>query len=396
MMDLTPKQEIDSRIGSLQQLQQQQELTGTLIILNSDLFYFAGTVQNSYLYVPAQGEVVLMVKKSLHRAQQESTLKNIVGIKSPKEIPSILAGFGYTNLGKIGMELDVLPFNLYKMYQGIFPGAQLCDISPTIKEIRGIKSPYEVEILRKALFVADQAFQTVPKYLREGMLEIELAALFEAELRRRGYAGCCKMRAFNQEFFFGDVCSGASGFIPSFFDGPIGGSGVCVSHPNGAGWKKISRNEPVLIDYTSIIQGYTGDQTRMFCIGELSPAMEKAFEASLLIEKEVLKVMKPGTAMEEPYLLALKLAAEMGYKDNFMGYKEDRAKFLGHGIGLELDEWPIFAKGFKQPLLPGMTFALEPKFVFSEGAIGTENSFVMTEAGPELLSMTPEIITYVK
>ena len=396
MMDLTPKLEIDTRIASLQQKLWQQQLTGALIILNSDMFYFTGTVQNSFLYVPAQGEAILMVKKSLRRGQQESTLKNIVPIKSPKEIPTILSSFGYSDLTKIGMELDVLPFNLYKMYKGIFAGAELSDVSPFIKEIRAIKSPYEVQILRNALFVADEAFQTVPNYLREGMSEIELAALFEAELRKRGYAGCCKLRAFNQEFFFGDVCSGENGFMPSFFDGPIGGAGVCISHPHGAGWKKIGCNEPVVIDYTTIIQGYTGDQTRMFCIGELSTEMETAFQAALLIEKEVLKVMKPGTAMEEPYLLALKMATEMGYQDNFMGYKEDRAKFLGHGIGLELDEWPIFAKGFKQPLLPGMTFALEPKFVFPEGAIGIENSFVMTETGPEMLSITPEIITYVK
>lgn len=394
-MDLTPKSEIDTRLAHLQEQLREQELTGALIILNSDMFYFSGTVQNSYLYVPAQGEVVLMVKKSLRRSQEESVLKNIVAIKSPKEIPTILASFGYTGLTKIGMELDVLPFNLYQMYKSIFSDAELCDVSPAIKKIRAIKSPYEIAILRSALAVADQAFLTVPNFLREGMSEIELAALFEAELRKRGHAGCCKLRAFNQEFFFGSVCSGESGFIPSFFDGPIGGSGVCVSHPNGAGWKKITRNEPVLIDYTTIIQGYTGDQTRIFCIGELSPKMEQYFQAALLIEAEVLKVMKPGTPMEVPYLLALKLAEEMGYQDHFMGYKQDRVKFLGHGIGLELDEWPIFAKGFKQPLLPGMTFALEPKFIFPEGAIGTENSFVMTETGPEKLSITPETITYV-
>jgi Xaa-Pro aminopeptidase len=395
-MDLTPKLEIDNRMVSFQEKLRQQELTGALIILNSDLFYFTGTVQNSFLYVPAQGEAVLMVKKSLHRGQAESVLKNIVAIRSPKEIPTILADFGYTSLTKIGMELDVLPFNLYKMYKNIFQAAELCDVSPIIKEIRAIKSAYEVAILRSALTVADQAFQRVPTFLQSGMSEIELAALFEAELRKRGHAGCCKLRAFNQEFFFGTLCSGENGFIPSFFDGPIGGAGVCVSHPSGAGWKKITRNEPVVIDYTTIIQGYTGDQTRIFCIGELSPKIEQAYQAALLIEAEVLKVMKPGISMEAPYLLALQLAEKMGYQDNFMGYKQDRVKFLGHGIGLELDEWPIFAKGFRQPLLPGMTFALEPKFVFPEGAIGIENSFVMTETGPELLSITPETITYVK
>lgn len=395
-MDLTPKAEIDARTTCLQQKLSQQGLNGALILLNSDMFYFAGTVQNAFLYVPVQGESVLMVKRSLQRGKNESPLTNIVAIRSPKEIPTILASFGYIKLDKIGMELDVLPFNLYEMYQKIFSGAELSDISPAVKEVRVIKSSYEIGLLRKALKVSDEAFQTVPEFLREGMPEIELAALFEAELRKRGFAGCCKLRAFNQEFFYGDVCSGESGFFPSFFDGPIGGPGVCVSHPNGAGWKKVKRNEPVLIDYTSIIQGYTGDQTRMFCIGELSPKMEQAFDAALRIEAEVLKIMKPGTPAEEPYLLALKLAEELGYQDYFMGYKKDRVKFLGHGIGLELDEWPIFAKGFKGQLLPGMTFALEPKFIFPDGAIGIENSFVMTETGPESLSITPEAITYVK
>jgi Xaa-Pro aminopeptidase len=77
-----------------------------------------------------------------------------------------------------------------------------------------------------------------------------------------------------------------------------------------------------------------------------------------------------------------------------MGYRENRVNFIGHGIGLELDELPILAKGLKAPIKPGMTFALEPKFVFPEGAIGIENSFVMTENGPEYLSITPEVITY--
>lgn len=312
------------------------------------------------------------------------------------EIPAILASFQYANFKKIGLELDVLPFNNYQMFRKIFPSAEFSDISPAIKEIRMIKSPYEVELLRNALQVADRAFSAVPTFLQAGISEIELAALFEAELRKGGYSGFCKMRAFNQEFFYGNVCSGSNGSCPSFFDGPVGGKGVSLSSPQGAGWKKVKRDEVVYIDYTCVIQGYTGDQARIFCVGELPPYMIKAFEDTLLIQAEILKGIKPGTPAEEPYFLAAKIAEEMGYKDYFMGYKEDQVKFVGHGIGLELDEWPIFAKGLKNPILPGMTFALEPKLVFPEGAIGTENSFVMTEEGPKKLSVTPEVITYIK
>lgn len=393
-MKLTPKSEIEMRIAKLQKKLAEENLDGTIIVLNSDMFYFTGTVQNSYLYVPVSGEPVLMIKKSLRRGKNESTLKNIVPFNSPKEIPGILAEFNYTSFNKLGMELDVLPLNLFRTFEKIFPKTEFSDISPAIKKIRAIKSPYEIELLRDALKVIDKAHSAVPSFIKEGMLEIELAALFEAEMRKRGYSGCCKMRAFNQDFFFGNTCTGNSGVFPSFFDGPVGGPGVAVTHPHGAGWKKVNRNEVVFIDYTCVIHGYTGDQTRIFCIGELTPQMVKAFEDTLFIESEIIKIIKPGTPAEEPYLLAVKLAEEMGYKDNFMGYMEDKVKFIGHGIGLELDELPILAKGMKTPILPGMTFALEPKLVFPEGAIGTENSFVMTENGPEYLSITPEVITY--
>ncbi|HWP96107.1 MAG TPA: Xaa-Pro peptidase family protein [Syntrophomonadaceae bacterium] len=394
-MKITPKSEIEARITKLQEKLMEQMLDGTIIVLNSDMFYFTGTVQTSYLYVPAIGEPVLMVKKSLRRGRDESTLKNIVPINRPREIPAILAEFGYTSFDQIGLELDVLPFNLFKMYEQIFPNTEFSDISPAVKEIRAIKSPYETELLRDALGVIDKAHLAVPSFLREGMLEIELAALFEAEMRKRGYSGCCKMRAFNQDLFLGNACSGSSGIFPSFFDGPVGGPGVAVTHPHGAGWKKVNRNEVIFIDYTCVVHGYTGDQTRIFSMGELTPRMVKAFDDALFIQSEIIKSIKPGTPAEEPYVMAVKLAEEMGYKDYFMGYMEDKVKFIGHGIGLELDELPILAKGLKAPIMPGMTFALEPKFVFPEGAIGTENSFLMTDNGPEYLSITPEFITYV-
>lgn len=396
MMNFTPTSEIEARTRSFQKKLSELGLNGAVILLNSDMFYFTGTVQNSVLYMPAEGEPLLMVKKSVSRARQESPLKNIVAIKNPKEIAGIIAEAGYPSPAKIGLELDVLPVNLYNTYKKIFPQAEFSDVSPAIKATRAIKSPYEIELIRGALGVIDKAFSALPSFVHEGMSELELAALFEAEMRRRGYSNACKMRAFNQDLFFGNLCTGSSGAYPSFFDGPVGGMGSSLAQPQGAGWKQIKRNEVIYVDYTCVIQGYTGDQTRIFCIGELSPKLVKAYEAALLIEAEMLKAMKPGIPAEEPYLLAVKLAAELGYQDYFMGYKEDQVKFIGHGIGLELDEWPIFAKGLTTPILPGMTFALEPKFVFPEGAIGTESSFVMTEEGPELLSITPNTITYIK
>lgn len=392
---ITPQAEIEKRIGKLQNYLNDQSFDGTLIIFNTDMYYFTGTVQNSFLYVPAQGDPVLMIKKSLKRGKNESPLKNIVPIKSLKEIPAITADFGYPKIKKLGMELDVIPFNIYRKYQDIFPCTEIVDISPAIREIRSVKSDYEIELLRNSLKVMHGAFSAVPNFLKEGMREIELAALIEAEMRKQGLSGCSKMRAFNQDYFLGNVCAGTSGAVSSYFDGPVGGWGVSPSHSQGAGWKKINRNEVVYIDYTCMVNGYIGDQTRIFCLGELSPKMLRAYDATLYIESELIKLIKPGIPAEIPHIMALEMAEKMGLKDNFMGYKGEQVKFLGHGLGLEMDELPILAKGIKTPLLPGMAFALEPKFVFPEGAIGIENSYIMTEKGPECISITPEVITYI-
>ncbi|MFC0905366.1 M24 family metallopeptidase [Clostridium sp. MT-14] len=393
-MKCTPKSEVYTRISNFQRELQDKNIDGAIVLLNSDMFYFTGTVQKSFLYMPCDGEPILMVKRSMRRALDESPLKNIVPIKSPRQIPQVLSDFGYDSIKKIGLELDVLPFNIYTTYKNMFPDAKFYDVSPLIRGIRAVKSLYEIQLLQNAVSIIGESFLQVPSFLREGMSEMELAALFEAEMRKRGYSGFCRTRAFNQEFFYGNVCTGESGFYPSFFDGPVGGSGPSVSHSQGAGWKRVNKNEVVYIDYTCVIEGYAGDQTRVFCMGQLTPKMVKAFDDAVLIESEVAKSIKPGTLAEEPYFLALKMAEEMGYKDNFMGYKEDRVKFLGHGIGLELDEWPVLAKGFKSPIMPGMTFAMEPKFVFPEGCIGTENSFVMTETGLKNMATIPEVITY--
>jgi len=394
-MLLTPREEIESRIARFQQELAESELDGAIIVLNSDMFYLAGTVQNAQLFVPTQGEPVLMIRKSLRRGQEESPLKNVVPMKGTKEMPGILQSFGHTSLGRIGLEFDVLPVNNYMAYQRNFPNTTFVDVTPLIKKIRMIKSPFEIEQIRTAMRIVDAGFSEIPKVLREGMREIDLASYFEAAMRRAGLAGNTKMRAFNQDYFLGNVCFGSSCAMASYMDGSVSGSGLPPAWPQGAGNKTLERNEVVFVDYVGVANGYCGDQTRVFCIGQLPPKMEQAFSDALMINEEMLKILKPGTPAEEPYLLAVKIAEELGYKEHFLGYKENRVRFVGHGVGLETDEMPVFAPGMKTPVMPGMVFALEPKFVFAEGAIGTESTYVMTEAGPECLSITPQIIGYV-
>ncbi|MEQ8237430.1 MAG: Xaa-Pro peptidase family protein [Syntrophomonadaceae bacterium] len=395
-MLLTPRSEIEFRISKLQQEMHMAGCRGAIILQNNDLYYFTGTVQNSQLFVPAQGQPVLAVRKSYSRAKQESPLANIVLMKSPKEFAAILSSLGQSLTSRIGLELDVLPYNRVLDLQKLFPQASWIDISPVIRAIRMIKSPYEIELIRESLRVLDQGFQDVPRVLREGMPEFELASYFESALRRAGMSGSSRMRAFNQDFTMSAICSGSSAAYSSGVEGSIGGAGLSPAYPMGASRKAILRGEPVIVDFAPIVNGYTGDQTRVFCIGEMAPKMVKAHQDALFINQEILNLLKPGVLAEEAYYLGVGLATEMGYEDNFLGYRDDRVRFIGHGVGLDTDELPVFAPGCKIPMQTGMTFALEPKFVFPEGAIGTESTYVMTEHGPENLSITPEKITYIE
>jgi len=393
-MIYTPEDEIQNRIKRFQKKLKNTELDCAIIMHHTNLFYFSGTSQNGHLFIPSEGEPVLLIKKSYKRACLESQIKNIMEVKSIKKIPSILKSQGFGNLGKIGLELDVVPYNTNSFYMKIFAESKLSDISKIVNKVRLIKSKYEIDLLKYSAHVIDEVFKMVPSMLREGMMEIELAALFESEMRKRGYGGYSQMRAFNQDFFMGTLTSGTNGAAPTYFDGPVGGMGVTpANNPHGAGWKRIRRNEVVYIDYTCVVNGYTADTTRMFVIGEISERLNDAYKKSLKILNEVIKNVKPGVSCESLYEKAATMVKNWGLTDKFMGMGQDRVRFIGHGVGLELDEMPVFATGLKMDLAEGMTFAMEPKFVFEEGAVGIENTYAVTEDGSECLNHAPmEII----
>ncbi len=392
----TPKSEIDARIQALQQSLQHQDLDGALIVHHTNLFYLSGTSQSCHLFIPRTGRPLLMARKSYQRALRESPLEQIIEVKSLKSIPGILQERGFT-LSTLGLELDVMPYNTWQFYKKIFGDVNLLDISDPVRKLRMVKSDHEIGLLQEACAVLDQVFSEVPAMVRPGMTEIELASLFEAGMRRRGYAGCSKMRAFNQDFFLGNLTAGASGAVPSYFDGPVGGSGLTpANNPHGAGWKTIEPGEIIYIDYTCLINGYTADGARMFALGSVADTLRQAHSAALTIQERITAMIGPGVICEDIYDQALALATDLGLQDHFMGVGSDRVRFIGHGVGLELDEYPVFAKGMKMALAPGMTFALEPKFVFPEGAVGIENTYALQEDGLRVLTHAPQDIIVIQ
>jgi Xaa-Pro dipeptidase len=392
----TPAAELYERIKKFQIHLKRKNIDGALIIQNTDLFYFAGTIQQAHLYIPADGDPLLMVRKSYERALEESNIKKIITFTSPKQIPSLLSEQGYEIPGVLGLETDVMPANNYFAYVEYFENSKITDVSHLIRLVRSVKSDYEIEIIKKAAFFSDMVAEKAKEHLEEGITEIEFAGKVEAEARKLGHQGIVRMRLWGSEMFYGHIMAGPSAAIPSFLSSPTGGTGAGQAVAQGAGFIPIKKHQPVLVDYVFAWMGYLADHTRIFSIGDLPDELIKAHRAMLDIHAMIKKEAKPGVAAGDLYEMATEMAERIGYGENFMGVGDQRIRFIGHGIGLELDEYPFLAKGQKMALEEGMTIAVEPKLVFpGKGVVGIENTHIVGKDGLIQLTVAEEQIVIV-
>ena len=392
--DTTPPDEIAARTKNIQRELDRAGVDGALVLQTSDLFYFSGTIQQSHLFIPSEGEPLLMVRKDFERARCESPLKRIVEIKSPKQLPELLRQNRISMPRRLGLELDVLPASQYLLYQSIFDNSEIVDVSPAIRWVRAVKSEYEIGLIEQAAAFSDQVAAGMPEWLTEGITEIELAGLVEARARKLGHQGIIRMRLWGSELFYGHLMAGPSAAVPSFLASPTGGAAVSPAVAQGSSFRPIRRHEPVLLDYVFAHRGYLSDHTRIFSLGELPDQLMKAHAAMLDIQERVKQAGRPGAVTGDLYQLAVDAAADAGYAEHFMGNGEQRIRFIGHGIGIELDEYPFLARGQQMALREGMIIALEPKVIFpGVGVVGIENTHVVTAKGLRQLGSFNEQIT---
>ncbi|TDA69703.1 MAG: aminopeptidase P family protein [Clostridia bacterium] len=386
-LQFTPPEEISGRIARLQEKLAAQDVEGALLIRDVNLYYFAGTIQRSYLYIPAAGRPLLMAQKSYGRACLETPMAGIVQVKSPKEVPQVMADHGFAP-GVLALELEEIPAALFFSYQKLFPRARIVDASQAIKQVRMLKSPYELQCIRETAQVIAAMVSAARTVLRPGMTELEASAALYEVARVRGEQGRVRMAGLNRYVVPIHVLAGPSGGVPSFFEGLTGGEGPNPAIAAGSGFRRMQAGEPVYIDFAvAAAGGYIADVTRTFGLGAIDPDLEQAYYLAEEIEAELAAVARPGMPASELYRLSVERARRTGLEDYYLGYLEEQVKFVGHGIGLELDELPALAHGNQMELEPGMVIALEPTFVFpGRGAVGIEDSYVVTDRGTELLT----------
>lgn len=394
-MEIVSAGEIGFRIRNFQRTLAEMGLDGVFILQNADLFYFSGTIQSSVLFIPRQEEPVLMVQKAFERARQESPLNHVIPVAGRGQIKKVLKDSGFLNFRKIGLEMDILPLNLFFRYKQTFPEFEWSDVSDAILRLRMIKTSYEVEQIRRAARILHKGYMGIREIIREGMTELEVDGHLALIARREGHMGILRMRGWNQEMTYAHVLSGESGATISFLDSPHGGRGNTPAMAQGASFRTIGRNEPIGIDYGIGINGYVADQFRTLVIGDLPDELMRAHDFSLEIHSLFVQEAKPGVSCSDLYRLALEKAQKTGLGKYFNGYGEGKVRFVGHGLGLEIDEYeyPILAPRFNQRLEPGMVIALEPMFVFPDkGIIGLEDDYLVTATGVERLTLTDQTV----
>ena len=395
-----PAKELETRLENLSQNLAQAKIPGVLIQNPVDLYYFAGGRQNGTLFVPAADSnasaseggdgATFFVRRSVSRARfeagEEDSPLSIQKFPSLRVFAETLSDLGLENAP--GLQYGEIPADFANKFRSVLaPLGDVADCTQTIHLQREEKSDWEINMMREGAAIQQQMFEAVEDSIKIGATELEIVASAEEVSRRNGFGGNVQMRRFPLQCDRAVIVSGRAGGIPSFFDSAIGGTGAHPLAGMGSGFNKLQANQPILVDLVHVHRGYVVDATRMYCIGELPEPWEQRLSDMVEVSNSVVDSLGRGDDCSKAWEVGSQLAESMGHSEHLMGMKPDQSKFLGHSVGLQLDESPVVAKGFDRPLIKNGVMAIEPKLVYSDGSIGIEDTWLKTSEGLERLTL---------
>jgi len=382
-----PTSELETRQVALSEALRAEGQQAALIQHPVDLYYFSGGRSDSSMLIRADEdkENTLFVRRSLKRAKWESGEDD-----SPHNIEAFprLSTFSEHIGCTPSLQLSEIPHGFANRFQKALGSEKDC--TNLIHRLREVKSEWELEQMSIAAEVQVSMFDAIHEVGQEGMTELELVATAEAVSRASGFGGNVQMRRFPLQCDRGVIVAGRAGGIPSFFDSAVGGTGPHPLSGMGAGFSTVNPGEPVLVDLVHAHRGYVVDMTRMFSIGQLSQQWQQRLDDMIEIQDLVVNSLEKGEDCSQAWQIGYNCAVEMGHEQNLMGMAPDQSRFLGHSVGLQLDESPVVAKGFDRELPEGGVMAIEPKLVHVEGSIGIEDTWVRTSEGMQCISAGSE------
>ncbi len=365
-----------------------------VIFRKINLYYFTGTMQDGMLIIPKDGEATFWVRRSYERALDESLFPNIEPMNSFRDAAGSVSKASKGSEGSklpdvVYLETEVVPLALYQRFQKHFPFKNVKSVDTQIAAVRAVKSEYELSLLREAGKIHKHVLEDlVPDMLREGMSEVDMSTELFSVLVKEGHHGACRFGMFDTEMILGNVCFGESSIYPCYFNGPGGKLGLCPAAPVlGSRDRKLRKGDLVFVDVGCGVDGYHTDKTMTYMFGSSLPQYAiDLHNKCVAIQNKAASMLKPGAIPSEIYNTIMN-GLDEEFLQNFMGFGDRKVKFLGHGVGLLIDEIPVIADGFDEPLQEGMVFALEPKRgIENIGMVGIENTFIVTAEGGECIT----------
>lgn len=383
----------DEQQRRLEKVKEQMRAAGishALVRNNVNIYYLTGRVFRGFIYVSTDIEApYYFVREPNHLVSDHHAPDS--HIRKPEEIPALLAAKGLKNDSPIGLELDTITYSEARRLAACFGKEPSANISPCLRGARTVKTAAEIEKLRCDGKKQSLVYERIPHCFREGMTDVEFQIEIERASRLEGCLGQFRVAGSDMELFMGNVLTGHNADTPSPYDFAMGGEGLDASLPVGACGEIIRENMPVMVDVNGNYNGYMTDMTRMYIQGEPSENALQVLALSSDICRTLAGMMRPGAKACDLYNKAAQMAADAGMADFFMGHRS-HAGFVGHGVGIEVNELPVIAPRSRDILAAGNVIALEPKFVVPGlGAIGIENTYVVAAEGePEVLTKASE------
>ncbi|MBD5248450.1 MAG: aminopeptidase P family protein [Barnesiella sp.] len=364
------------RIAKVVAQMQREGADMVLLTDNADKYYVTGRVFAGWLTVAADGRVHAFVRRPVHLAGDDITF-----VRKVEEVE--LSG------DVIGLELNTLPAADYLRIDAMLAGRKVVNASSIMRRARAVKTSVEIEKIAESGRRQEAVYRNIATLYRPGMSDLDLQIEIERALRKAGCLGQFRISGDSMELFMGNILVGDNADNPTPYDFAMGGAGVDPSLPVGADGTVIAPGESVMVDANGNFTGYMTDMTRTYALGGLSELACRAHDCSIAICEALAAAGVPGTKASALYDEARRIACEAGLEEYFMGHRQ-HAGFVGHGVGIEINELPVIAPRSRDILEAGNVIALEPKFVIpGTGAVGIENTYVVEENGMRCLTNAP-------
>jgi len=357
-----------------------------------DVFYYAGTGQPCNLVVPAGGEPILLARRALEWVKADSSLTNVSKGGGIKDIRAALQSAGVLKPRvKLGLSLDIVPTLLCRKLEQNLPECIIDDVSPLILEQRLCKDEAEIASIRSAAGLFQRAHEVMLRELRPGITELELASQVYAALRRGEHEGLLRFRRWDATLHpDGMIVSGKNTWHISGHAMTVTGIGLSPSLPWGSSTKPVEFGDTVVMDVGINYHGYHADIARTYIMGKATSEQKGVFDVIKEVYTAVFAQVKPGVTGLALFKTAWEIVASHGLEDYFQGYGEMKGNYVGHGIGLEMDEPPVLDANCATKLSKNMVIAIEPKVIIPGwGAIDLEDTAVVTEYGCDILRSVP-------